>query len=151
MFEPTSRSELTSGDSWPHPRYRALGVKAQVTTPGSGAFLSCGCDNGARSGGVTENRDEESQSDRSSLGDLPSRPAPAAIVEQLHAQHDWVQAGPCQPSVGVVGLSVGEGPMAIQAVTGCLPREGGITAASGDTHEAHQLRPSGRRRRRPAG
>ena len=67
-------------------------------------------------------------------------PAPTAIAEQLHAQHDWVQAGPCQPSVGVVGRSVGEGPMALQAVTGCLPGEGGVTAATGDTHRGSPLR-----------
>jgi hypothetical protein len=38
---------------------------------------------------------------------------PAAIVEQLHAQQGRVQAGPCQAPVGVVGRSVGEGPMAL--------------------------------------
>ena len=52
-----------------------------------------------RWGGPTERR----RSRHRSLGlrDLAGCPAPTAIAEWLHAQHGWVQAGPCQPSVGV--------------------------------------------------
>ena len=77
-------------------------------------------------------------------------PAPTAIAEQLHVQHDWGQAGPCQPSVGVVGRSVGEAAVALATVAGCQPGEGGVTAATGDTHRSSPVTPSGRRRRRPA-
>jgi hypothetical protein len=56
-------------------------------------------------------------------------PAPTTMLGQLHAQQGWVQAGPCQPSVGVIGRSVGEAAVALAAVTGCHPGEGGVTAA----------------------
>ena len=48
-------------------------------------------------------------------------PAPTAFAEQLHAQHDWVQT-PSAP-MGVVGRSVGEAAVALQAVTGRQPGE----------------------------
>jgi hypothetical protein len=72
-----------------------------------------------------------------------SCPAPATIAEQLHAQHGWVQAGPCQASVGVVGRSVGEAAVALATVAGCQPSEGGVTAATGDTHRSSPATPSG--------
>ena len=69
------------------------------------------------------------------LGGVAGCPPPA-IAEQLHAQQGRVQAGPCQPPMGVVGRSVGEGKVTTQAVTGCPAREGGVTAATGDTHRS---------------
>ena len=45
-------------------------------------------------------------------------PAPAAIVEQLHAQLHRMHAGPCQAPVGVVGRSVGEAAVALATVAG---------------------------------
>jgi hypothetical protein len=41
-----------------------------------------------------------------------ARPAPTTIAEQLHAHDGWVQAGPCQAPVGVVGRSVEEAAVA---------------------------------------
>ena len=70
------------------------------------------------------------------LGGVAGCPPPAAIAEQLHAQQGRVQAGPCQPPMGVVGRSVGEGKVTTQAVTGCPAREGGVTVATGDTHRS---------------
>ena len=65
----------------------------------------------------------EKTTPRESLRGAACCPAPAAIDEQLHAQHGRVQGGPCQPSMGVVGRPVGEGQVTAQAVTGCLPAE----------------------------
>jgi hypothetical protein len=87
-----------------------------------------------RWGGPTERRRSPHRSP--GLRGVAGCPAPTAIAEQLHAQHDWVQAGPCQPSVGVVGRSVGEAAVALATVAGCQPGEGGVTAATGDTHRS---------------
>ena len=59
-----------------------------------------------RWGGPTERRRSPHRSP--GLRGVAGCPSPAAIAEQLHAQHGRVQAGPCQPSMGVVGRSVGE-------------------------------------------
>ena len=58
---------------------------------------------------MAENRDEDSHTHRSLLGDLPSLPAPTTIAEQLHAQLHRMHAGLGQAPVGVVGRSIGEG------------------------------------------
>ena len=60
------------------------------------------------SGGVAQPREDDHPTGVLLRG-VAGCPAPTAIAEQLHAQHGRVQAGPCQPPVGVVGRSVGEG------------------------------------------
>jgi hypothetical protein len=44
--------------------------------------------------------------------------------------------GPCQHPVGVIGRSVGEVAVALATVAGRQPGEGGVTAATGDTHRS---------------
>ena len=74
------------------------------------------------------------------LRDVSGCPAPATIAEQRHAQQGRMHTGPCQAPMGVVGRSVGEGCMAFQAVTDRHPGEGGVTAATGDTHRSSPRR-----------
>ena len=59
----------------------------------------------------------------------------ATIAEGLHAQLHRMHAGFGQASVGVVGRSVCEGQVTLQAMTRRHPGEDGVTAAT-DTHRS---------------
>ena len=69
------------------------------------------------------------------LGGVAGCPPPAAIAEQLHAQQGS-GAGRAVPAAGGRRRPVGRRRMQVapQAVTGRHPGEGGVTAATGDTH-----------------
>ena len=71
---------------------------------------------------------------RSLSGDVAGCPAPTTIAEQLHAQHGWVQTGPCQAPMGVVGRSVGEGVVALSGSGTSPSRRRWRHSRSCDTH-----------------
>ena len=129
---------MTQCETSLHPCHSAFGVTSQVvsvSTQMSNARGFYAADPiapkfvgypAARNGQFDQNAPSKAR--EKLLRGVACLPAPATVVEQLHAQQGRVDTGFGQPSVGVVARSVGEGVVAAPAAVGVVVAVGAKTS-----------------------